>query len=56
MPDNVVAVVNRAKIRFDHRLRRGDELMVEASITCACVDLASKRICSMDPAIREAFG
>ena len=50
-----VGVVNRAKIRFDYRIWRGDELVNEAEITCACVDLAKMKICSMDPAIRAAF-
>lgn len=50
-----VGVVNRAKIRFDYRIWRGDELVNEAEITCACVDLTKMKICSMDPAIRAAF-
>lgn len=50
-----VGRINRAKIRFDYRIFRGEELLHEASITCACVDLAQKRLCSMDRRIREAF-
>lgn len=50
-----VGVLNRAKIRFDYRIWRDDELVHEAWITCACVDLERERICSMDPRIRAAF-
>jgi len=50
-----VPIVNRAKIRFDSRIWRGDTLLTEAEITCACVLLAEGRICSMDPSIRAAF-
>ena len=51
-----VGIVNRAKIRFDYGVWRGDELLLEASITCACVRLDEMRICSMDARIRAAFG
>ena len=50
-----VSVCNRAKICFDYRIWRGSELVNEARITCACVLLREKRICSMDARIREAF-
>lgn len=50
-----VGLVNRAKIRFDSRVWRGEELLCEAEITCACVRLDELRICSMDPRIRAAF-
>lgn len=50
-----VGVINRAKIRFDYRIWRGEELLHEAEITCACVSLTEQRICSMDPTIRAAF-
>lgn len=51
-----VGVINRAKLRFDYRVHRGDELTTEAEITCACVDMDRQRICSMDPRLREALG
>ncbi len=50
-----VSVVNRAKIRFDYRVWRDEELLCEAEITCACVLLTEMRICSMDARIRAAF-
>lgn len=50
-----VGLINRAKVRFDYRIWRQAELLHEASITCACVDLSHMRICSMDSRIREAF-
>ncbi len=51
-----VGVVNRAKIRFDSRIWRGEELLCDAEITCACVLLSESRVCSMDPRLRAAFG
>ncbi len=51
-----VGVCNRAKIRFDSRVLRGEELLCEAEITCACVLLSEMRVCSMDERIRAAFG
>lgn len=51
-----VPLVNRAKIRFDSRIWRGETLLAEAEITCACVLFAEMRACSMDPSIRAAFG
>lgn len=50
-----IGVINRAKIRFDSRIWRGEELLCEAEITCACVLLSEMRVCSMDPRIRAAF-
>ena len=50
-----VGVINRAKIRFDSRVMRGEELLCEAEITCACVLLSEMRVCSMDASIRAAF-
>lgn len=50
-----VGVCNRAKLRFDYRIRRGEQLLTEAEITCACVDVARQKICSVDPILREAF-
>ena len=42
-----VGAVNRAKIRFDSVILRGDELLTEAEITLCCIDIAEQRICSM---------
>ncbi|MGE0792291.1 MAG: acyl-CoA thioesterase [Sandaracinaceae bacterium] len=50
-----VGVANRAKLRFDYRIVRKTELLTEGEITCACVDLDAMRICSVHPALREAF-
>lgn len=50
-----VGVINRAKVRFDSRVWRNEELLCEAEITCACVLLSEMRICSMDAKIRAAF-
>lgn len=54
--ETVVGAINRAKIRFDSRVWRKKELLCEAEITCACVLLSEKRICSMDERLRAAFG
>ena len=51
-----VGLINRAKLRFDYRVLRQDELVVTAEITCACVDLTTMRICSVHPRFRETFG
>ena len=50
-----VGVINRAKMRFDYRVLRGEELVATAEITCACVDMTRMKICSMHPLFREAF-
>ncbi|MFK7992122.1 MAG: acyl-CoA thioesterase [Sandaracinaceae bacterium] len=50
-----VSTCNRAKLVFEYRVFRGEELLTEASITCACVLMAEQRICSMDPLLRAAF-
>lgn len=50
-----VGLLNRAKIRFDYRVWRGEQLVSEAQITCACVRMDTLRIVSMHPRIREAF-
>ena len=51
-----VGVLNRAKLRFDYRIWRGDELLTEAQVTCACVSLESKKIVSVDQRLRDALG
>ena len=50
-----VGLVNRAKLRFEYRVWRGEELLNEAQITCACIRFDQMRICSMDEQIRAAF-
>lgn len=50
-----VGVINRAKIRFDSKIMRGDVLLTEAEITCACVLIAEQRICSVDERLRSAL-
>jgi len=53
--ETTVGVINRAKVRFDYRVFRGEELITTAEITCACVDLTTMRICSMDARVKEAL-
>jgi tol-pal system-associated acyl-CoA thioesterase len=53
--ETTVGELNRAKLRFDYRIWRGDEIVCEAQITCACVLLAEGRLCSMDERIRSAL-
>jgi acyl-CoA thioester hydrolase len=49
-----VALASRAKIVFESRILRGDEVLVEASITVACVNLVEERIVSVPDEIRRA--
>lgn len=42
-----IAIANRAKVRFDSLVMRGDVLLTEAAITLACIRLPEGRICSM---------
>lgn len=51
-----VGVINRAKMRFDYRVLRDEELVLTAEVTCACVDMDRMKICSMHSRFREVFG
>ena len=51
-----VGLINRAKLRFDYRVWRDDDTVLDAEITCACVNLDRMRICSVHPRFREVFG
>ena len=42
-----IAQVNRAKLRFDSGIYRGDELLTTAEITLCCIRSAEQRIVSM---------
>ncbi len=53
--ETIVGVINRAKVRFDYRIWRGETLLCEAEVTCACVLLKEARLCSMDERIRAAL-
>jgi acyl-CoA thioester hydrolase len=50
-----IGSVNRAKLRFDSRIMRGDQLMTSAQVTCCCIELAEKKLCSI-PSALIAFG
>ena len=45
----------RARLVFDQEVRRGDELLVEANITIACVDAKTYKPIPLPAAIREKF-
>lgn len=49
-----VAVCSRAKVVFESQILRSGELLVEASITVACVDVAAARIVSVHEDVRRA--
>jgi acyl-CoA thioester hydrolase len=49
-----VAHCSRAKIVFESRILRGDEVLTEASITVACVDMTAERIVSVPDEVRRA--
>ena len=51
-----VGLINRAKLRFDYRVWRDDDTVLDAEITCACVNLDRMCICSVHPRFREVFG
>jgi acyl-CoA thioester hydrolase len=42
-----IAEVNRAKVRFDSHILRGDELLTTAEITLCCIRLPEQRLCGM---------
>jgi len=49
-----VGRLSRATVRFDYVVRRGDERLVDAQVTLACVQLDAQRLCSVPAAIRVA--
>jgi len=49
-----VALCSRAKIVFESRILRGDEVLVEAAITIACVDVVAERIVSVPDEVKRA--
>ncbi len=49
-----IGLSSRVKIVFESRIRRGDEVLVEAAITVACVDLRAGRVVSMPEEVRAA--
>jgi len=49
-----VGRLSRATIRFDYTIRRGDDRLVDAWITLACVRLPEQKLCSVPGVIREA--
>ncbi len=51
-----VALCTRAKIVFESRIRRGDQVLTEASLTVACVDVAGERIVSVPDEVKRACG
>ena len=44
----------RATMDFDYRIRRGDEVLLEATLTLACIDLERMRAIRMPPEIAAA--
>jgi acyl-CoA thioester hydrolase len=46
-----IGVANRAKIRFDSSIMRGDALLTHAELTLACVRYADAKLCSMPAAV-----
>ncbi len=50
-----VEKVGRARMVFDQQVRRGEELLVEATITIACVDAKTYKLILVPAAIREKF-
>ena len=50
-----VEKVGRARMVFEQQVRRGEELLVEATITIACVDAKTYKLIPVPAAIREKF-
>ena len=50
-----IAVSNRAKLRFDTRIMRGEEVLTSAEITVCCIKIPEAKLCSM-PSALIAFG
>ena len=50
-----VEKVGRARLVFEQQVRRGEELLVEATITIACVDAKTYKLIPVPAAIREKF-
>lgn len=50
------SVCTRAKVVFESRILRGDEVLVEGAITIACVDMTAGRIVSVHEDVRRACG
>ncbi len=50
-----VEKVGRARMVFEQQVRRGAELLVEATITIACVDAKTYKLIPVPAAIREKF-
>jgi len=50
-----IAVANRAKLRFDTVIVRGEEVLTTAEITVCCIKIPEAKLCSM-PAALINFG
>ena len=50
-----VEKVGRARMVFEQQVRRDEELLVEATITIACVDAKTYKLILVPAAIREKF-
>ena len=50
-----VEKVGGARMVFEQQVRRGEELLVEATITIACVDAKTYKLIPVPAAIREKF-
>jgi len=48
-----VGLLGRASIRFDYRILRGDDLLTEAKIMLACIELPAGKLRSLPPSVRE---
>ena len=48
-----VGLLGRASVRFDYRVLRGEELLTEAKIMLACIELPSGKLRSLPPSVRE---
>lgn len=49
-----IGLASSVKVVFESRIRRGEEILVEAAITVACVDLRAGRVTRVHEAVRAA--
>jgi acyl-CoA thioester hydrolase len=49
-----VGKLGRAQLRFDYRILRGEDLLLEAELTLACIDLDRMRAMRLPDAVRDA--
>ncbi len=50
-----VGRLSRATVRFDYVVRRGDDRLMDAQITLACIRVDAHRLCSIPDVVRRVL-